>query len=595
MKADGLSLLRWYRRKQARSVHVHGRSYAIRRASASLATSHREKKPDIPSKPRHAPAVQQRLDEFERAGMDCYPRLKRSGTIHNCGEFQELYHDVKATETRRDVRLTVHGRISSFRGAGNWLFFVDLVHDGVTVQGVCNIRQMTDGGPTPEEFKNFHHTIRRGDVISITGCPHRTERGELSVLATTLPTLLAPCLHPLPTELLDTETRMRNRHIDMLVNRRAADTLRLRAHLIRGLRTWFESEDFTEVQTPVLSCVAGGAAARPFQTRATEFSGKKLAMRIAPELWLKRLVLGGLDRVYEIGPCFRNEGIDQAHNPEYTSCEFYKAFADLEDLISQTERLFEMLLSYLRSPPTRFSPSSFPHLQRLQLRFPFRRVDFIPALESAIGRSLPDLSDAEAATSELMQLFAGLGHPLPSSPTLARLLDRLSSIYLEPFCIGPTFITHHPECLAPLAKSLPHPLPAHRHQRVSARFELFIHGGLELVNAYEEENSPLEQRRKMLRPPRSASSASSSASPSPSTFDENYLAALEWGLPPTGGWGCGIDRLTMFFADTRRIGDVLAFGTLKNVVGLASLGPQTGAAVAAETEVEAEGTGSECR
>lgn len=323
------------------------------------------------------------------------------------------------------------------------------------------------------------------------------------------------------------------------------------------MRKYFLDDDFIEVQTPILADGAGGAVARPFVTVATEFLDKTLSLRIAPELWLKRLVLGGMDRVFEIGPAFRNEGLDATHNPEYTTCEFYKAFANLEELIDMTETLISGLALHVSTLiQTRFT--ALPTLDASHYNRPFKRIEFIPALEAAMRCKLPDLL-SEKASERLITLFADLSIPLPSSPTLPRLLDKLSSHYLEVQCTGPTFIIHPPACLAPLSKSFLDPTT---NQLVSARVELFIQGR-EIANMYEEENSPFEQRRKFIE------QAHWRDGENCVTIDEDYLEALEWGLPPTGGWGCGIDRLCMLYSGANRINDVLSFGNLRNVVGLA--------------------------
>lgn len=370
-----------------------------------------------------------------------------------------------------------------------------------------------------------------------------------------MPQLLSRCLHPLPHELEDQETKIRNRHVDLLLHPRGQDTIRLRSHIIKYLRHFLENDEYVEVQTPIIADTAGGAVARPFQTDATEFQHRELALRIAPELWLKRLILGGFDKVFEIGPSFRNEGIDLNHNPEFTTCEFYKTYADLEELIKMTEAIFLGLSRVVAA----FIETDCRSLSRANIGLspPYKRLDFIPAIEAAVGSRLPNLilSDSQ---SQLIDLFNQHGIPLPTNPTIPLLLDKLSATYLEPQCIAPTWIIYPPECLSPLSKSFLHP---DNTQRVAARAELFI-DKQEFVNTYEEENAPMEQRRKFedqLRFQEGGPEAS---------LDESYLQALEWGLPPTGGWGCGIDRLCMLFAGTKRIADVLAFGNLRNVVAL---------------------------
>lgn len=374
-----------------------------------------------------------------------------------------------------------------------------------------------------------------------------------------MPQLLSRCLHPLPNDVKDPETRMRNRHVELLLHPRGQDIIRLKSHITKYFRQNLEHAGYVEVQTPILADTAGGAVARPFQTYSTEFQYRELALRIAPELWLKRLILGGFDKVFEIGPSFRNEGIDLNHNPEFTTCEFYKTYTDLEGLISMSETMFLGLSRAVAA----LIQTDCRSLQRTNLDFspPYKRLDFIPAIEAAIGSHLPDLVSPESQ-SLLINLFNQQKIPIPISPTLPRLLDKLSSAYLEPQCTAPTWITNHPECLSPLSKSFVH---HNNQQRVAARAELFI-DKQEFVNTYEEENSPIEQRRKFEDQLRFQDGGPEA------NLDESYLQALEWGLPPTGGWGCGIDRLCMLFAGTKRIADVLPFGTLRNVVALRQSG-----------------------
>jgi lysyl-tRNA synthetase class 2 len=269
-------------------------------------------------------------------------------------------------------------------------------------------------------------------------------------------------------------------------------------------------------------------------------------------------------------------GVDLNHNPEFTTCEFYRTYADVEELINITEKLVTQLYEFAKTRVSQQYRSL--KLRSWDLRTPFNRLDFIPALEAAIAyipptldspaqteikRRLPDLSSPDAERG-ILQLLQDLNIPQPAKPTLPRLLDRLSSIYLERDIRRPTFITNHPECLSPLSKSFIHPANG---QRVAARAELFVYG-LEIANMYEEENSPFEQRRKFVQ------QLSWKDDGNPGDINENYLEALEWGLPPTGGWGCGLDRLCMLLAGTSRIADVLAFGTLRNVVALGPGGAQ---------------------
>lgn len=396
-------------------------------------------------------------------------------------------------------------------------------------------------------------------------------------------------MEQIPEKLTDAKTRMQERHVDMLVNREVIDVLRLRAEITRHMRDHFHSKRFLEFQTPILAENAGGAVARPFVTQATEFRNKDLALRIAPELWLKRLVVGGVDKVFEIGPAFRNEGVDATHNPEFTMCEFYSAYTNLADLINETE---ELLYSLAKHSQELISTqlTSLPSIDLSRFVRPFKQVEFIPGLEEAIGIRFPKLT-AEGALPELLAVLklAGIRVPGEVPNSLPKLLDRLAAIFLEPMSFNePLFITNHPVCMSPLAKGF---LCQKTYQLVSARAELFV-GGRELANMYEEENDPEEQKRKLAahrnlvnkpngeigfenRPaeeehPTTLAEEADKDEWETSPLDQSYIRALDYALPPTGGWGCGVERLVMLFSGANRISDCLSFGTLRNVVGLSA-------------------------
>lgn len=388
---------------------------------------------------------------------------------------------------------------------------------------------------------------------------------------------MAPSISLLPKSIEDSETRIRNRHVDMLIRHQASDTVRARSHIIQCIRNFLLKDQFLEVQTPIIADSAGGAIARPFTTVATEFSDKQLALRVAPEIWLKRLIIGGMDRVFEIGPAFRNEGLDATHNPEFTTCEFYKAFADLNDLMTMTEEMVSgiaSLVKTLRQHPLTTLPDPDTWLGTA----PFKRIEFIPAIEEALGETLPNLN-GEKATEELLALCKKHSLEISASLTLPRVLDKLASIYIEPHCDNPTYIIHHPACMAPLAKSF---VDNKTGQLVSARAELFIQKR-EMANMYEEENSPIQQRENFMQ------QAKFKDAENKAVIDESYLEALEWGLPPTGGWGCGIDRMVMLFAGANRISDVLSFGSLRNVVNLGSPAPRASGVAKKLAELASQG------
>ncbi|KKY39232.1 putative lysyl-trna synthetase [Diaporthe ampelina] len=380
---------------------------------------------------------------------------------------------------------------------------------------------------------------------------------------------------------------MNQRHLDLLVNKRAADTLRVRSCVVRKLRQWLETNlECVEVHTPILAANAGGAVARPFTTNATEFPEKQLALRIAPELWLKRLVVAGFDRIYEIGPAFRNEGLDSTHNPEFTMCEFYVSHINLEQIMQETRDMFYDLATSVAKFKDEHNLSTLQSPDPRVFAKEWQVIDFIPAINMELGCPLPRLDNNPNAVQEIIKLLEDQGKDwhksLPPNPSLTKLLDRIAGAVLEPQSKDkPIFITKHPACMSPLAKTFTCPFTK---QFVSARAEVFFDGN-ELANMYEEENSPYVQRLKFVDQVKAKLAQQQHAGPGGQplgdgddepahVIDEQYISVLESGLPPTAGWGCGVDRLVMMFTGAGRISEVLPFGNLRNVVGLASTGPQ---------------------
>jgi lysyl-tRNA synthetase class 2 len=515
-----------------------------------------------------------RQQELEQANALKYPRLRHHAPPMRIPDFRDKYADIPQG-TVAEEEVTLHGRIESVRRAGNKLVFLDLKGEFENVQGVCNFGKLVDGS-TVARLKELARLLSRGDIISVRGKATRTPAGELTIQATHLPELLTPGLVPLPTKLVDEEARMQHRHLDMLVTRRTTDILRLRSYLTKYLRDFLHERDFLEFQTPILAGDASGASARPFIVSANTVS-RDVSLRIAPELWLKRLVVGGVDRVFELGPAFRNEGIDQTHNPEFTICEFYHAFANLENLIALTEDLIRGAATHCQTLIST-KLTSLPPIDLAAFQSPFQQAEFIPTLESALGFTLPDLSSA-TALPELLALLKQHSIPFdttdPPTTSLPQLLDRLGASYIEPLsATAPLFVTHHPVCMSPLAKSFTCPKTG---QAVSARTELFM-GARELANMYEEENDPFAQRRKFLD--QAAARNADGDGDGTLNIDESYVHALGSGLPPTGGWGCGVERLVMLFSGTRKISDCLSFGSLRNVVGLSAPSSQQAAAEA---------------
>ncbi|KPM38612.1 hypothetical protein AK830_g7951 [Neonectria ditissima] len=517
---------------------------------------------------------------------ESHPRLEHKRQRYSVPEFIDAFDAIEHAEMEE---VTVYGRVRSKRAAGKYLIFLDIVNEFERLQVMVNRAQcMKDQETRQHKFAMFRNLIEVGDHISITGVPTRTKAGQLTIAATALPELLAPAMEQIPEKLTDPKTRMQERHVDMLVNREAIDVLRLRSEITKHMRDHFHSKKFLEFQTPILAENAGGAVARPFVTRATEFKDRDLALRIAPELWLKRLVIGGVDKVFEIGPAFRNEGIDGTHNPEFTMCEFYSAYSNLNDLIKETEDILYSLAEHSQKLIST-QLTSLPPVDLEKFKRPFKRVEFVPALEEALGLRLPKLS-AQGALPELLAILklAGIKVPGEVPNSLSKLLDRLAAMYLEPMSFEqPILIMNHPACMSPLAKSF---LCPHTYQLISARAELFI-GGRELANMYEEENDPEAQKQKLFdhrnlvnKPDGTIAIEAPELEPAAveedvqfedddgdcAPLDQSFVKALDYGLPPTGGWGCGVERMVMLFSGASRISDCLSFGTLRNVVGLSA-------------------------
>ncbi|KAF2868804.1 hypothetical protein BDV95DRAFT_630486 [Massariosphaeria phaeospora] len=506
----------------------------------------------------HDVEKQKRLDQLRavKALSDYHPRITYPADVDNLSlrEFVSKYGDIQ--ETKPDL-VSVFGRVRAVRLLGSKLMFLDLERETQRLQVMVEVKKLTSqDSDSGEIFKSFKKIVRTGDWVSIRGNPTRTSTGQISVLALEVPQILAPCLHHIPEKVENAETLARRPHVHQLTNDEPGDILRLRALIYDYIRNTFTQSGFLEVETPVFDVGAGGAIARPFETVANELSNMPVRLRIAPELNLKRLIVGGQDKIFEIARVFRNEGVDNTHNPEFTICEFYEVGATLPSLVARTEKLVHDLHTAIESLRSTYFPSlSGP--EGVDFSHPFAQLPFIATIEKSSGRKLPDLSLDNAAT-ELLGMFKDLDIAVPLNPTLPRLLDTLAEHYIEPLCQNPTFITHHPEALSPLSKSF---VDETTGQRVASRVELFINGR-EYVNAYEEENSPFEQRRKFMQQVEFHPEGQGSV-------DESYLEALEWGMPPTGGWGCGLDRLVMLFANKKRIADVLPFGTLRNVVSIA--------------------------
>jgi lysyl-tRNA synthetase class 2 len=389
-----------------------------------------------------------------------------------------------------------------------------------------------------DKFHQISKLIDIGDWVGVEGTLFRTRTDELSIKVEDF-TFLAKAIQPLPEKFHDMslELKSRRRHLDLAMNLDSRERFKTRSAIISDIRAFFSEEEFLEVETPVLQPLYGGATARPFTTHHNALD-MTLYMRIADELYLKRLIVGGLEKVYEIAKDFRNEGMDRTHNPEFTMLECYAAYWDYHGMMDLTERM-------LRRLALRFGQEGRLTYAEQEMDFnqPFARLRFMDALAEKTGQDLMKVS-----TEDLVKLAKGHGVEIRKGMGRDKILDELFSELVEPELIQPTFVMDHPKELSPLAKD-------HREtEGLVERFELFI-AGFEVANSFSELNDPREQRRRFEAQKALMDAGDDEAQP----IDEEFLAAMEQGMPPTGGMGMGIDRLVMLLVDTNNIRDVLLF------------------------------------
>lgn len=452
---------------------------------------------------------------------------------HRAADIAAQFDELSEKET--EVKMA--GRIMAIRGHGKTCF-MDMQDKTGRIQ--VYVRKDVIG----EENYALIKLMDIGDTVGITGIAFRTHMGELSIKANSVE-MLSKSLRPLPEKwhgLKDVETRYRQRYVDLIVNPEVRDTFVKRSQIIRSVREVLDSHDFLEVETPILNTIAGGAAARPFISYHNALD-MQVYMRIAPELYLKRLIVGGMDRVYEMGRVFRNEGIDNRHNPEFTSVEIYQAFADYRDMMDLTEEVVVKTAEKVLGTTTINYEGT-----TIELASPWKRMSMIEAVKEYSGKDFTNVTDLEEARAIAKELNVAV----EPSFGIGKIINACFEEYVEDKLIQPTFITGHPKEISPLAKSNP------ENPEITDRFEAYIYGR-EICNGFTELNDPIDQKERFLKQVEERANGDEEAN----MMDEDFVNALEYGLPPTGGLGIGIDRLVMFLTNSSTIRDVLFFPTMK--------------------------------
>jgi lysyl-tRNA synthetase class 2 len=485
---------------------------------------------------RIAEQRRQKLERLRARHIEPYPyRYERS---HTTRQAIELLEKQEAKGTGKTKAVSVAGRITAIRKMGKSSFFD--IRDGFgKIQLLFQNTNQLDEGDL-ELFKD----LDIGDIIGVEGTLLRTKSGEPTVRANDF-TLLAKSLQPLPEKwhgLSDVDKRYRQRYLDLIANTEVKEVFKVRSRAITSIRQFLNQRGFIEVETPVLQPSAGGALAQPFRTHHHALD-QDFYLRIALELHLKRLIVGGLDKVYELGRTFRNEGISTRHNPEFTMLESYEAYADYNDVMAMLEEMvYKVSQQVLGTGQIKFGDNT------INLEPPWRRVSLRQAVIDFSGIDFVKYPTADG----LREKMRSLNIEVDPQKNWAKLVDELISTFVEPSLIQPTFVFDYPVSMSPLAKTKP------GEERVVERFEAFI-GGMEIANAFTELNDPIEQRERFSEQLKERQGEDEERW----TIDEDYLLALEYGMPPTGGLGVGIDRLVMLLTNQQSIREVILFPQLR--------------------------------
>lgn len=482
----------------------------------------------------------EKMEELREKGISPFGkkfiRTTDSGELH-----QNFDADSKEDLEAKALTAMIAGRMMTKRGKGK-VGFANLQDREGQIQ--IYVRKDIVGEENYDIFKKSD----LGDILGVEGDVMKTDTGEVTVKATRL-THLSKALHPLPEKwhgLTDTETRYRKRYLDLISNHESLERFRMRSNIISSVRKYLDNRGYLEVETPVLENQAGGASAKPFTTHHNALD-IDMTLRIATELHLKRLIVGGMEKVYEIGRDFRNEGMDNTHNPEFTMLECYEAYSDLRDIMNLTEGIFKSAaLSVASSTVVEIELSG--KKTSIDLSKNFKRLHMVDAIKEKIGIDFRKQMTFE----EAVNIAVNHGIEVQRHFTIGHIINEFFEKFVEETLIQPTFIFGHPKEITPLAKM------SKEDPRFTERFELFI-GGHEYANAYSELNDPIDQLERFKNQARDKELGDEEAT----GIDYDYVEALEYGMPPTGGLGIGIDRLVMLLTNTTTIRDVLLFPTMK--------------------------------
>ncbi|MEM3221060.1 MAG: lysine--tRNA ligase [Saccharolobus sp.] len=477
------------------------------------------------------------VEELRKFGVEPYPHKY---------EITHTIKDIKALVSNQDKKshepfmfgISTAGRVANIRRHGK-ASFVDIFDEGEKLQLYMRVNELND------KYEEFFRYIDRGDIIGVKGDLFYTLKGELSLLVKEYKLLAKALIEPPDWSKLSPEFRYAHRYVDFLYNDNARKVMEMRYAIIRGIREFLYSKGFMEVETPVVQPVYGGALARPFKTHIN-YLNEDWYLRIALELYLKRYIIGGFNKVFEIGKVFRNEDIDVTHNPEFTLLELYWAYADYNDIMNLTEELIKHLARNI------LNTTKIKYINHeIDLESPFKRISMYDALSEVLGKNVENISDEEL--KELMKKYnlVPRGNQYIRGLMIEKLFDKL----VVPTIVNPTFITDYPIETTPLCK------PHRSKKGLVERFEMFI-AGMEFANAYTELNDPILQDRLFREEQEMFRRGDEEAHP----YDKDFIRALSYGMPPTGGLGIGIDRLVMLFTNNYSIKEVIPFPMISSKV-----------------------------